>query len=438
MMQTAIRAPLIHVPGRGFQPDLAVVIEDDRIVSVVPRGQEPSGATVEEWQNLAIAPGTVNAHGHSFQSLLKGLGDDRRFESWRDDVLYPVSEKLSSNDIYAGALFAFAEALLAGATTVVDFFYLHDDGNENAELVIDAAHALGVRLVLARAFYDPDAPTPAPARFREPHDVAAVRCRALADAHAGDPMISIQPAPHSLHAAGLDSIAAAQGLARDLGVPWHIHVAEAAYERVLTQKHYGSTPIRTLEQAGLLDRSTITVHSVWADDEEIEILAASGAGVVHCPGANAFLGDGIAKLPEMLAAGVRVALGADGGCANNRQSIFDEMSMASQLAKARLHDGAAMDAHMAFDLGTRMGGDLLGLPIGTIAAGSYADLVGLALMDLSLQPPMYLQQHVVNSMQPTAIRRVMVGGRIVVDDGRLTGVEQGEVRRRIIEAVSSW
>ncbi len=436
-MQTAIRAPLVHVAGRGFQPDTSVIIDGGRIVSVVSRDQEPPDAVMEEWEDLAIVPGTVNAHGHSFQSLLKGLGDDRRFESWRDDVLYPTSEKLTRSGIYSGALFAFAEALLAGATTVVDFFYLHDDGNENAERVIEAARTLGVRLVLARAFYDPDAPTPAPARFREPHDVAAARCRGLAEAHAGDPMVSIQPAPHSLHAVELETIAVARGLALDLGVPWHIHVAEAAYERIVTQKRFGRSPVRTLAEAGLLDRSTVTIHSVWVDDEEIELLAASGAGVVHCPGANAFLGDGIAKLPEMVAAGVRVALGADGGCANNRQNIFQEMAMASQLAKARTHDGAAMDAHIAFDLGTRMGGDLLGLPVGTIAPGMHADLVGLDLLDLSLQPFEHLQRHVVNSMQPTAIRRVMVGGKIVVDNGRLTQMEHGELRRRIDDTVNS-
>ncbi|MEA2453381.1 MAG: 5-methylthioadenosine/S-adenosylhomocysteine deaminase [Actinomycetota bacterium] len=433
----AIRPELAFVDG-AFKQDLAVIVDDGVVADVVPSDQVPTSVDIEEWPRLAMVPGTVNAHGHSFQNLLKGFADDRTFEDWRDAVLYPFSKSLTTEDIYTGALFAFTEALLAGVTTTVDFFYLHDDGNDNAEAVIRAAHDAGIRLVLARAFYDRDAPTKAPDRYRESTEDSARRTKELAAAHAGDPLVSVQPAPHSLHAASPETIRVALDVAAELGVPCHLHLAEAEYERDMIAERFGLTPVRLLADRGLLEAHLVGIHAVWLDDEEIDLVASAGAGVVHCPGANAFLGDGIARTVDMLERGVRVALGPDGGCANNRQSIFDEMRMASLFAKATHADGSVLPAPQAFDLGTIGGADLLRLPVGAIAPGLGADLVGLDLDDLSLQPPGNLERHVVHSMQPTAIAKVVVGGRLVVERGTPTGVSLDDLRARISDTTSGW
>ncbi len=431
----AIRPELVYVDG-AFDPGKAVVLDGGSVESVI--GAADPSADVDDWGHVALLPGTVNAHGHAFQNLFKGFADDRAFESWRDDVLYPFSERLDGDAIYAGALFAFAEALLAGVTTTVDFFYLHDEGNENAEQVIRAAHDLGIRLVLARTFYDRDAPTGAPGRYRESPEDAAERTLELAKAHDGDPNISVQPAPHSLHAATPETIALALDVADGLAVPCHLHLAEASYERDQVVARYGTTPVRLLEREGLLRANLVTIHTVWVDDEELDMLAEAGTGVVHCPGANAFLGDGVARLPEMLRRGIRVGLGPDGGCANNRQSVFDEMRMASLMAKARLRDGGALHAQTALALGTTGGADLLNLNAGRIEPGNHADLVALGLDDLSLYPLANLEHQVVNSMQPTAIERVMVGGETVVERGRLTRMDHAEILARVAQVTGAW
>ncbi|MFN2491032.1 MAG: amidohydrolase family protein [Actinomycetota bacterium] len=433
----AILARLVW-DGDAFAEEQALLLDGERVLGLVGRDDVPPATEVEDWGRVALVPGTVNAHGHAFQNLLKGFADDRPFERWRDDVLYPFSERLDADTIYAGALFAFAEALLAGVTTTVDFFYLHDAGNDNAGHVIRAAEDLGIRLVLARAFYDLDAPSRAPDRYREEAGDAAQRCRELAASNARGDMVSVQPAPHSLHAASPATIRIAQEVARELEVRCHLHLAEARYERDQVRRRYGTTPVRLLAREGLLDERLVTVHSVWIDDEEADLLAAADAAVVHCPGANAFLGDGIARLPELLARGVRVALGPDGGCANNRQSVFDEMRTASLMAKARLTEGGALDAVTAFRLGTRTGGDVLGLPAGSFAAGAYADAVALDLDDLSLHPLVTLERQIVNSMQATAIERVMVAGEVVVERGRLVRFDLDEVRARVATATAGW
>jgi 5-methylthioadenosine/S-adenosylhomocysteine deaminase len=433
----AIQADLIW-DGSDFLSDSALLVDGKRTAGIVDRGSVPIDADAVDWGRVALLPGTVNAHGHSFQNLLKGFADDRPFDGWRDDILYPFSERLDGDAIYVGAMFAFIEALLAGVTSTVDFFYLHDRGNDNARAVIQAAHDAGIRLVFARALYDVDAPTAAPVRYREPVGEAVARCKELAEEYEGDPLISVQPAPHSLHAASPQTIRAALELARDLDVPCHLHLAEAAYERDQIIHRYGTTPVRLLEREGLLDPRLVAIHTVWADDEELDLLAEAGVGVVHCPGANAFLGDGTARVPEMLARGMRVGLGPDGGCANNRQSVFDEMRTATLMAKARLTDGGALDAPTALRLGTIGGADLLGLAIGSLDAGRQADAVALDLTDLSLQPPGNLERLIVSSMQPTAIARVMVGGEVVMDGGRPTRFDLADLRARISEVTRGW
>src|SRR5919197_2947656 len=130
----------------------------------------------EDWGEVAVLPGCVNGHAHSFQALLRGLGDDLPFMQWRDRVLYPFSERLDRDAIRTGALFDFAEMARAGITTVVDFFYLHDHGNENDLAVIEAAGEIGMRVVLARSMYDWSG---APARYLETPDVAVRNTREL-------------------------------------------------------------------------------------------------------------------------------------------------------------------------------------------------------------------------------------------------------------------
>jgi 5-methylthioadenosine/S-adenosylhomocysteine deaminase len=260
----------------------------------------------------------------------------------------------------------------------------------------------------------------------------------LARAHEGDTQISVQPAPHSLHAASPETISIALACAEEFNVPCHLHLAEARYEVEQIRSRFGTTPVRLLEREGLLGERLLTVHTVWVDDEELELIAGSGAGVVHCPGANAFLGDGIARVPEMIRRGIPVALGPDGGCANNRQSVFEEMRMATLVAKARLTDGSALDAATAFRMGTTAGAELLKLPVGALQAGLRADVVALDLDDLSLLPHPMLDRTIVSSMRSTAIKHVMVAGEVVVRDGRSSRFPSHRVRDLVEDVTRGW
>src|SRR5438093_1536784 len=227
-------APELVLTETGLASGRVVTIDGGRIASIEPLERLRPGDVA--LAGKALLPGTVNAHCHTFQSLLRGLGDDLDFMGWRDRVLYPFSQRLSRRAIALGASFAFAEMLLHGATTCVDFFYLQDDGNENAEAVIEAARAVGIRLVLARAMYDWEG---APARYRETVADATRRTRELMTAHRRAETTLIQPAPHSPHGASPAMIRAGWELAEDEDTRFHIHVAEGQCEGERTRREHG-------------------------------------------------------------------------------------------------------------------------------------------------------------------------------------------------------
>lgn len=425
--------PELVLTPAGWESERAVAITDGRIAAVQEAGAPQRGDVA--LPGRALLPGTVNSHCHTFQSLLRGLGDDLDFMGWRDRVLYPFSARLDRTGIALGAAFAFAEMLRHGATTCVDFFYLQDAGNENAEAVIEAARAVGIRLVLARAMYDWEG---APARYREAPADAARRVRELMAAHRHDDTVAVQPAPHSPHGASPPMIRAGWEIAEGEGTVFHIHVAEGQYEGERTRREHGATPIRYLDRLGVLGPRMIGVHCVWLDDEEIALMGARGAALAYCPGSNMFLGDGITRLPEMLRAGVRVGLGTDGGCTNNRLSVFDEMRTCALLQRVRLLDGTALPAATAFDLGTRSAAAMLGLPAGVVAPGRLADLVAVDLAHLSLQPPTDRLRSIVYAMSPEAVSDVWVHGRRVVEGHRLVTVSEAELVARVRALTAGW
>jgi 5-methylthioadenosine/S-adenosylhomocysteine deaminase len=177
---------------------------------------------------------------------------------------------------------------------------------------------------------------------------------------------------------------------------------------------------------------------VWLDDADLALMGERGAGLAYCPSSNMMLGDGITRLGEMKERGVLVGLGTDGGCTNNRLSVFEEMRMASLLQKVRHLDGTRLPAAEAFAMGTRDGARLLGLEVGEIAPGRPADLVAIDLDHPSLHPPIDLVGNVVYAMSPQAITDVWVHGRHVVRNRRLTTVDQGALMERVRALTRDW
>jgi len=427
-----IYKPLYLYTNGSFLRNQAVVVEDDTIAAVgearvLSKSHPDADSAV--WDNLIMVPGTVNVHNHCFQSLLRGIATDRPFLEWRQNALYKYSPKLTREHIYGGALFAFSEMMKCGVTTVCDFFYLHNYGTESDEMIIKAAHDVGIRLVLARTMYDWEG---APEGYRETVNEAYDNTRLLARRYKNNDMVTVVPAPHSLHAASPEMVEAGSALAHELGCRFHIHVAEERFEVEQVQRdHGGLTTIELLDKIGVVDDHMAIVHGVWLQKHEIDMLGERGGSLCYCPSSNMFLADGITDIPRMMKSGVLIGLGSDGACSNNRISVFEEMRMVALLQKVNTLDALSVNYEQAFKMGTKNGGRLLELPVGELIPGFKADFVGINVNDMSMQPisgeGLQILPNLVYSMQPTAIKRVVVNGRLTVSGGILLTVPEGKV-----------
>lgn len=439
-MKKIITAKYIYT-DKEFKSSYAIVIDDDRIVDLGSKDDiktHYSELSINEYGNSVFVPGTVNTHNHSFQSLLRGIATDKPFLTWRDESLYKYSPMMRLQDIYNGALFAFSEMMKCGVTTVCDYFYLHNYGLESDEMVIKAAHDIGIRLVLARTMYDWNG---APSGYLESINEAVDNTLALEAAHHDDPMVTVLPAPHSLHGASPEMIVAGHDLAVKMGTKFHMHVAEEPFEVKDTMaKHHGKRTVEYLAELGVVDEHLAIVHGVWLNDGEINLLGEKGASLNYCPSSNMFLADGITDLPSMMSNHINIALGSDGACSNNRISVFEEMRMAAMLQKANTHDALCVKCGEAFNMGTINGGKQLDLETGDIKVGMLADFVGIDLDDLSMQPlSSNLEQmmpNIVYSMQPTAIQTVIVGGKETVSNHKLVHISEDNVVDSINQTMS--
>lgn len=430
-----VTADRIYSAG-ATHSEWGLLIDDGIIEAVGPVAElDTNDASVTELGGRLLVPGTVSSHTHSFQYLLRGFGDDLPFLEWRSRGLYKYSLDLGTDGLYVGAKLCFAELARHGVTTVVDFFYVNASANDNANAVIRAARELGLRIVLARCFYDWDG---APESYRETIDAAVANYEALREAWKDDDAVTIQPAPHSIHGASDDMIRAAVEVAKSHNVPMHMHIAEEKYQVDDCLQAHGKTPLRYLEDLGVLDTRLVCVHGCWLDEEEIRMLGSAGASLAYNPSSNMFLADGVTPIPKMVDAGVTVTLGVDGGCSNNQGSIFGEMRLCALLQKVDTLDATCVTAEQAFDFGTRNAASALGLPIGKLEAGSRADFVALDLHDLSLAPVSHVMKNVVYAQSPKAIREVWVDGEAIWKDGDLVHTTERSVSEEVARLTTDW
>lgn len=432
MVLQLFKPRLLYSDG-SFLEDAAVLVADGEIKETgnfSDLQQKFPGAVSVDWPDEVLIPGTVNAHNHSFQSLLRGIAVDRPFLEWRDQSLYRFSPYLKAKDVYTGAVFAFGEMMKYGVTTVCDYFYVHNEGVESDEAIIQAASDVGIRLVLARTMYDWDG---APAGYVESVADAVTRVRSLAKKYQGNAMTTIVPAPHSLHAASVEMVQAGHRLAQELDTCFHIHVAEEPFEVDQVKKEHGMRPVELLKKMGVMDdQRMVAIHCVWLNEDEKQLMGASHAQLVYCPSSNMFLADGITDIPALMNSGVRIGLGSDGACSNNRISVFEEMRMCAMLQKVSKLDGLCVNYQQVFDMGTKDGADLLQLPVGRLAPGCKADFVGLNLKDISMQPIFskskeQILPNIVYGMQPNAIAHVVVDGKVTVEHGAIKTVSEGKI-----------
>ncbi len=432
----------------------ALVIEGKALSYVGRSGEVPTtrfDRTIDAQRMIAM-PGIVNAHCHSPANLVRGLFASRPLEIWR--AYYRASLRgMNEEDFYASALLGGMEMLKSGATTVLDHFF----GNQacrfmGAGAAIQAMRDLGLRhvvsLTLSDRKYEETIPLEAVSSQAAPEiermsqsETRATRawlqeCEAfIAEFHAPEKLTTCCPGPSAVQRCSDELLMGAAEIARKKILPIHIHLAETKAQSVMGEKLYGTSLLRHLDSLGILKGNLSLAHGVWIDQQDVEALAQSGATLVHNPASNLRLGSGLAPVPQLLAANGHVALGSDGAASNDGQNMFDAIRLAALIHNPKVADFRLwIKPAQALRMATREGARAFGLPGGTLAAGELADLVLLRRDTPAFTPLNDVMNQLVFCENGSSVDTVIVDGEVVVENGRLTRVEEKEVLQLAIKS----
>lgn len=367
-----------------------------------------------------VLPGLINVHSHLAMTLFRGLIDDVSLESWLSQIWKLEAQFATSQNVRLGTQLAVAEMIRCGTTCSTDMYW-------QLRHNCDVAEAAGFRLVNGPTFTDivgPDGEMP------ENHLPNAVD---FIQQYTGNEFIIPCVQVHSTYTTSVQMLENARDLVEQYQLVFITHANESRAEVAGALASLGHTPVAYLRQIGLLGPHTLLAHCVHLTDEEIEALAAAGTSVAHCPQSNLKLGNGIARVPELLQRGVNVALGTDGAATNNDLDIFDEMRTAALIHKGNVFDPTVLPAEQVLEMATVRAAHAFGLDdrLGSLEAGKLADLVILDLGSPHLTPIYSLYSHLVYAARGGDVCSVMIHGRWVMRERELLTLDEAAIRSQV-------
>lgn len=425
---------------RSEYSDGYVVISGNKIVDV-GAGTPPEypGAQVIDGSGCLITPGLVNTHHHLYQWITRGLAADSTLFEWLT-TLYPVWAGIDADAVHVAATGGLTWLAKTGCTTTTDHHYVVPrDAGDVFEAEITAAAQVGLRFHPCRGSMDLGQSSGGlpPDHVVEKLDDILTGTQSVIDRwHDPNPgsMLQIAVAPCSPFSVTEALLRESATLARENGVRMHTHLAETLDEERFCREHFGCTPVEYMERVGWVGPDVWYAHAVHLDDAGIETMARTGTAAAHCPTSNARLGAGIARAADLVNGGVTVGFGVDGAASNEACSLIEESRHALLFARAK-GGPQTMTVRKALELGTIGGARVLGREgeIGSIEVGKLADLAVWKLDTVAhagITDP--VAALVLGSTPP--LKLLLVNGRIVVADGRVTTVDEDVVASDVARA----
>ncbi|WP_211197655.1 formimidoylglutamate deiminase [Pyrinomonas methylaliphatogenes] len=449
-------ADLVYVNGR-FERSLALVCDRRGRVVQLTRSL-PDGVHVVRLRGRVILPGLVNAHSHAFHRALRARTERRTAErdsfwTWRE-MMYELAARLGPEELRAISRMAFLEMALGGVSTVGEFHYLHhapegtpyDEPVLLAKVVIRAALDVGLRVSLLHALYMragfDRALDKRQRRFvHEDVETYFEGVKALRREFRDEERVRVGVAPHSVRAVPREALREVAKFAAHERLPVHMHVAEQPAEIEACLQEYGHTPVRLLAEEGMLNERFTAIHAIHIDEDEARLLGEAKAHVCACPTTERNLGDGIVAADTLLRHGARIALGTDShaqidlfedarelelnlrlkrlGRALLAPAMKDERNSAIGSGGGDESEGESLATRL-FAAATENGASSLGCEAGRLAAGAWADFFTMDLNDPAIvgADDSSLLAHIVFAAGRSAVRDVVVGGKMIVRDGK--------------------
>jgi 5-methylthioadenosine/S-adenosylhomocysteine deaminase len=393
-----------------------VAIEGDRIVQVTDAAAPGDAARVIDATDKVVMPGLVDFHYHT--ALAKSWNSGVPLVDYLHGFWYPMIRTLDPEAAYWAALASYSESIKCGVTAVNDMY-------RQLDALAAAAERIGIRAVLSNIVatdeHDLDTLADGEAAFQKRHGTASGRVQVR---------IGIEWLPLASEAL----LRAARALADELGAGIHVHLSESLGAVELVKQMYGRRPVEVAYDCGLLGPDCVAAHCIWLSDVELALLRETDTHVSHQPSSSAWGGAGVARLPELVGAGVNVGLGSDSADGNNSRDMFEVMKFASLLQRATRLDPSLGQAPEIVRMACANGSRGLGIDAGELSPGKKADLIVLDTRNQMFTPLMpgskeHLFSHVVFAANGSCVDTVIVDGAIVYENREFTTIDEEEVLR---------
>jgi 5-methylthioadenosine/S-adenosylhomocysteine deaminase len=403
----------------------SIALTDGRISALLPRedAQSITAKNILELPGHVLLPGLINCHGHAAMTLLRGYADDQPLMPWLEQHIWPAERAhVSEEFVRDGTELAIAEMIRAGTTTFSDMYFFPNACAKTAQ-------RLGMRCQITFPIFD------FPSAWGQDADDYIRKGLALRDDFKHSALVTVVFGPHAPYTVCEANLAKIATLAAELDAPVHIHLHETTGEVLMAVEQSGERPLDTLNRLGLLGPRTQCVHMTDLGDQDIALLAATGAHVVHCPQSNMKLASGTCRVGALRAQGVNVALGTDSAASNNDLNLFGEMKAAALLAKLHTQDASALPAADALAMATINGARALGLDdrIGSLELGKEADLIAVDLRGPETQPLYHPLSQLVYACNGSQVSHSWIAGELVMANRELTRINMQALALRINE-----
>lgn len=409
-------------PQRRIIENGTIAVKDSRILWVGSaadaHGQFIPAQRIDLTGKVA-APGMINTHGHWAMTLFRGLVDDRPLEAWLATIWNVERAFTSPENVVAGSRLAMIEMIRGGTTCAADMYWQFRHTTE-------ASRQAGFRIVNGPSFTEIKG-------FKGQTPVDRASANEYLDRYRDDPLVHLCVQTHSTYTTNLSMMEDARRLSEERGLLFVTHASESRAELDMVRQKYDRTPIQVLDAAGLLCEHTLLAHCVHLSDTEIERLAETRTSVAHCPSSNLKLASGIARVADMLKAGVNVAIGTDGPASNNDLNLFAEAQLAAMLQKGVTGDPAVLPAEKVFAMLTCDGARAIGLGdrLGSLEQGKLADIMIMDFDSPNLTPCYDLYSHLIYAAAAADVCHVMIHGKMVMEDRRLLTLDEVEIKAQV-------
>jgi len=412
---------ILPMSGKGITEKGFIAIKDGRIRQIGKAAKVlPIRAkrTLDGRGKVAL-PGLINCHTHVAMTLFRGIAEDKPFDDWWRETIWPLEQKLKRSHIYDGALLGCLEMIQSGTTFFADM-YFHEDA------VAEAVKKSGLRAVLAPGIIEAGSSQRGRKMLQEAVKIAR-------EYHGcADGKINIQLGPHTAYTCSPELLKKARKMASKLNIGLHIHLAESKSMAEAMRKDFGLSEVELLEKVDFLKSDVLAAHCIHLSKKDMQIMKRHDVKVAYNPVANMKLASGVPKIHDLLKFGVTVGIGTDGAACNNSFDMFESMKIAALLQKTHYVDSTVLPAEKVLRMATIEGAKALGLEdiVGSLEVGKKADLILIDFEKPHLTPTHDFYANLVYSAHGSDVVTVIVDGEILMENRKVKTLNESTVIKR--------